>query len=62
MARKIKVDTSMEIRRTYCGSTYWLRTVGPDRFMVTADGTAISNPSDYQSALEALKAVAPEGD
>lgn len=48
-----------EVRREYCGSVYWVRSVGRDQWMLTADGVAISHPSDREAALRALDAVAP---
>lgn len=49
--------SACEIRRVYYGSTYWLRHVTGDKYMVTADGVSISAPADYETALAALDAV-----
>lgn len=52
--------TAKELRRVSYGSTYWLRHVSADLYIVTGDGTPITSPTTYALALQALDAVAPK--
>lgn len=54
--------TAKEQRRISYGSTYWLRHVSADLYIVTGDGTPITSPTTYALALQALDAVAPKGE
>jgi hypothetical protein len=48
-----------KMKRAVIGDTiYWLKPNGsPDLWIVTADGTPISYPTDYDTALVAFRAV-----
>jgi hypothetical protein len=55
------VTPAGDVRRTYCGSVYWLRCYAAG-WLLTADGVALAAPYPTREAgLAALDAVAPPG-